>query len=154
MERFFWVSAVPVEIQLPVYIFFCPLIPRYAQPTPTPGLLHPHWPSPSRTHSASFPKRKYCQKQVTALKFQKINPSWTSFLALLPISSLVYTVWKVFVHPFCSSQFRKVTHLKNKKDCKRSLWGARGWGDQSKSFLWFLLWICFSLFSYLSFVLV
>lgn len=86
--------------------------------------------SPPRTHSPGFPKRKCDQKQLIALKFRKINPSWAYLLALLSTSSLVYTVRKVLVHPFGSSPFRKVMHL-GEKDCTWSSGGIhlKGFSD-------------------------
>lgn len=88
---------------------------------PTPCLLQPHRTSltptqfQSRTHLLNSPKRKCCQKQLTFLKFRKINLFWASRLALPSISSWVYAVCKVLVHPFGSSQLRKVMHLRKKK---------------------------------------
>lgn len=119
--KILWVSPVPRNIQLPVCIFSSPLVPCNVQLTPTPRLLHPCWPSPTpiqsppRTHSPSFPKRKCCQKHLTALKFKKTNPFRASVLTLSSISSWVYTVWKVLVHPLGSSQFRKGMHLKKQR---------------------------------------
>lgn len=55
-----WVSLTARRnIQLPIFIFS----------PPVRGNVQP------RTRSPGFPKRKRCQKQCTALKFRKINPS-------------------------------------------------------------------------------
>lgn len=146
MERFS-VSQALGDIQLPICIFLSPLVWCNVQPTPTPQLLHPHHPG----HTPASPKRTCDQKQFVALKFRQINPSWAYLLASLSPSSLVYTVytvWEVLVHPFGSSQVRKVMHLG-----KRTALDL--WGDPSERLLCCLALKHASLFLHiLKFVLV
>lgn len=114
-----------------------------------PSLLPSVTLSPGHTPPVLLRENTACQKQLTALKFRKINPFWAHLLAYSAISSLVYTGWKALVYPFGSSQFRKAMRLEKKKRRLQLIFG----GNNLKCFSDFCFGGCFSLL-YVRFALV